>query len=70
MGPGWQSVSNLSHSKVRVSLPFWFSEYMWDQKVCVVYCRDTQKAAASAELRTAGSCSHSARGRLLGKQGG
>ena len=55
---------------MRVSLPFWFSEYMWDQKVCVVYCRDTQKAAASAELRTAGSFSHSARGRLLGKQGG
>ncbi|KAM9684287.1 apolipoprotein L3-like isoform 1-T2 [Dama dama] len=42
-----------------------FSEYTWDQKVCVVYCRDTQKAVTSAELRTTGSCSHSPRGRLL-----
>lgn len=36
-----------------------------DQKVCVVYCRDIQKAATSAELTTAGSYSCSARGRLL-----
>ena len=68
-GPGRQGVGNMSHSKLRVSLPFWFSDYIRDQKVCMVYCRDTQKAAASAELRTAVSCSHSARGRLQGKQG-
>ena len=52
-GPGRQGVGNMSHSKLRVSLPFWFSDYIRDQKVCMVYCRDTQKAAASAELRTA-----------------
>lgn len=33
--------------------------------MCVVYCRDIQKAATSAELTTAGSYSCSARGRLL-----
>ena len=69
-GPGRQGVGNMSHSKLRVSLPFWFSDYIQDQKVCGVYCRDTQKAATSAELTTARSYSCSARGRLLGKHGG
>ena len=68
-GPGGQGVGNVSHSVLRVSLPFLFSNYIRDQKVCMVYRRDTQKAAASAELRTGESCSRSTRGRLLGKQG-
>lgn len=33
------------------------------------HCTDTQPVTGSAELRTTGSCSRSARGRLLGKRG-
>ena len=43
-GPGRQGVGNMSHSELRVSLPFWFSDYIRDQKVCMVYCLPTQPA--------------------------
>ncbi|CAI9166566.1 unnamed protein product [Rangifer tarandus platyrhynchus] len=38
--------------------------YLGTEGVCG-HCRDAQLAAASAQLRTSGSCSHSARGRRL-----
>ncbi|XP_043736754.1 uncharacterized protein LOC122679972 [Cervus elaphus] len=34
---------------------------IWTHTMCVVYCRDALLVAASAELRTTGSCSHPAR---------
>eukprot|EP00070_Physeter_catodon_P040373 XP_028347267.1 apolipoprotein L3-like [Physeter catodon] len=38
--------------------------YLGPERMCG-YCRDAQLVAASAQLRTTGSCSHSARGRFL-----
>ena len=58
----------MSHSEVRVSLSLLVLRiYLGPQGVRGLLQR--QRAAASAELRTTGSCSHSARGRFLGKQG-
>ena len=70
LGRAWwgQGDGNLSHSEVRVSLSLMVLRiYLGPQGVQGLLQR--QRVAASAELRTTGSCSHSARGRLLGKQG-
>ena len=61
---------DLNHSEVRVLLSLLLPKvYLGTEGVCG-HCRDAQLAAASAQLRTSGSCSHSARGKPLGKQRG
>ena len=68
---GWGPVGRLwvylSNPDVRAfTFPF-ASPGMSGPRECVWFI--AQLVAASAELRTSGSCSHSARGRLLGEQG-
>lgn len=71
---GWdwwgQGDGNLSHSEVRVSLSLLVLRiYLGPQGVRGVFQRHTV-GGCTAELRTTGFSSHSAKGKLLGKQWG
>uniref|UniRef100_A0A8C3WD05 Apolipoprotein L3 n=1 Tax=Catagonus wagneri TaxID=51154 RepID=A0A8C3WD05_9CETA len=60
----------LGHSVVRAFIfPFDSTRLCLGPEGVSGYCRDAQLRTRPAQLRTAGPCPHSARGRLLGEQG-